>query len=106
VLIAVAQAARSVVRQDDCLARIGGDEFALIAPGAGYLGVMRLVRALNDAIDSIQLPTAIGPVGVTFAWAIAPDDGDDPMALVARADERLLAAKRQAKQSETGSAPV
>jgi diguanylate cyclase (GGDEF)-like protein len=106
VLIAVAEAARTVVRQDDCLARIGGDEFALIAPGAGYLGVMRLVRALNDAIDSIQLPAAIGPVGVTFAWAIAPDDGDDPTALMARADERLLATKREAKQSATGSAPA
>jgi diguanylate cyclase (GGDEF)-like protein len=99
VLIAVAQAARSVVRQGDCLARIGGDEFALIAPSSGYLGVMRLVRALNDAIDSIQLPTAIGPVGVTFSWAIAPDDGDDPEALVARADERLLASKREGKQN-------
>ena len=106
VLIAVAQAARSVVRQDDCLARIGGDEFALIAPGAGYLGVMRLVRALSDAIDSIQLPTAIGPVSVTFAWAIAPDDGDDATALVVRADERLLASKREGKQSATGSTPI
>ena len=44
VLIAVAHAARDVVRHDDCLARIGGDEFALIAPGAGERGVLRVMR--------------------------------------------------------------
>jgi diguanylate cyclase (GGDEF)-like protein len=106
VLIAVAEAARSVVRQGDCLARIGGDEFALIAPSSGYLGVVRLVRALSEAINSIQLPAGIGPVGVTFAWAIAPDDADDPTALVARADERLLARKRDLKQSRTQPAEL
>jgi diguanylate cyclase (GGDEF)-like protein len=106
VLIAVAQAARGVVRQSDCLARIGGDEFALIAPGSGYIGVVRLVRALSEAIDSIQLPAGIGPVGVTFAWAIAPDDAGDPTELVARADERLLARKRDFKQGKAQTAEL
>jgi diguanylate cyclase (GGDEF)-like protein len=106
VLIAVAQAARGVVRQDDCLARIGGDEFALIAPGATQRGVRRLVRALGEAIHAIQLPPGVGLVGVTFAWAIAPEDAADPMALVARADERLLARKREGKQGEIQTAPA
>jgi diguanylate cyclase (GGDEF)-like protein len=99
VLIGVAQAARDVVRQGDCLARIGGDEFALIAPSAGQRGVVRLVRALGEAIHSIQLP-GVGSVGVTFAWAIAPEDAGDPAALMTVADERLMARKREAKQRE------
>ena len=48
VLQSVAVAAADVARQGDCLARIGGDEFALIAPGAGAAGVLRLLRDLRD----------------------------------------------------------
>jgi diguanylate cyclase (GGDEF)-like protein len=96
VLIAVAQAAREVVRQGDCLARIGGDEFALIAPSAGESGVIRLVRALGEAIHSIQMP-GVGSIGVTFASAVAPEDARDPMSLMAVADERLMARKREGK---------
>jgi diguanylate cyclase (GGDEF)-like protein len=105
VLIAVAQAARGVIRQNDCLARIGGDEFALIAPGAGRPGVVRLVRALGEAIHSIQMP-GVGYVGVTFAWAVAPEDAGDPAELMTVADERLLARKREAKTRASENAPV
>jgi diguanylate cyclase (GGDEF)-like protein len=105
VLIAVAHAARQVVRHGDCLARIGGDEFALIAPGAGERGVLRLTRALGEAIHSIELP-AVDSVRVTFAWALAPDDASDPDALVRAADERLMARKRDRRQREARTAEV
>ena len=48
VLQSVAMAAASVARQGDCLARIGGDEFALIAPDAGPMGVLRLLHDLRE----------------------------------------------------------
>jgi diguanylate cyclase (GGDEF)-like protein len=105
VLVAVAHAAREVVRHGDCLARFGGDEFALIAPGAGETGVLRLVRALGESIRGMQLP-GVGTVGVTFAWALAPADATDPNDLVHVADERLLARKRERRRREADAASI
>jgi diguanylate cyclase (GGDEF)-like protein len=99
VLRTVAHAAQAVVRKGDCLARIGGDEFAVIAPGAEESGVQRLVEALAERIDAAAMPEGIDDVGVTFAWAISPNDAHDADSLLSRADERLLAHKRAAKQT-------
>jgi diguanylate cyclase (GGDEF)-like protein len=97
VLRAVAQAAQEVVRRGDRVARIGGDEFAVLAPGAGPDGVIRLVDALDDAIRTADTPGTVGEVRATFAWAITPDDGTDPEGLVQAADMRLIQRKRDLK---------
>jgi diguanylate cyclase (GGDEF)-like protein len=100
VLHSVAHAAQGVIRDGDVLARIGGDEFALIAPGAGRSGIMRLLSTLSEAIDAAPLPEGVERVGVTFAWALAPDDAEDGPGLFARADERLLTWKRTRREHE------
>jgi diguanylate cyclase (GGDEF)-like protein len=87
VLRSVAAAAAGVARQGDCVARVGGDEFALLAPGAGASGVLRLLRDLRDAIEH----------PATFAAGLVPDDARTPEELVAHADARLLAQKRDGK---------
>jgi diguanylate cyclase (GGDEF)-like protein len=87
VLRSVAAAAAAVARQGDCVARVGGDEFALLAPGAGASGVLRLLRDLRDAIEH----------PATFAAGLVPDDARTPEELVAHADARLLAQKRDGK---------
>jgi diguanylate cyclase (GGDEF)-like protein len=105
VLVAVAHAAREVVREGDCLARFGGDEFALIAPGAGERGVLRLVRSLGEAIHAMELP-GVGTVRVTFAWALAPADATDPSDLLRVAFQRLLARKRERRRREAEAASI
>jgi diguanylate cyclase (GGDEF)-like protein len=86
VLRAVGQAVHQVLRRSDRLARIGGDEFAVLAAGAGPDGVTRLVDALDQAVRSADTPAAVGSVRATFAWATAPHDARDPEGLIARAD--------------------
>jgi GGDEF domain-containing protein len=78
-----------VARQGDCLARIGGDEFALIAPGAGASGVLRLLRDLRESVEH----------AASYSAALAPDDARTPDELVACADARLLAQKRDLKRA-------
>src|SRR5919107_179973 len=90
VLRSVAVAAVSVARGDDCVARIGGDEFAILAPGAGASGVLRLLRDLREEIEH----------PATFAAGLVPDDARTPDELVAHADQRLLAQKRTGKQRQ------
>jgi diguanylate cyclase (GGDEF)-like protein len=85
-LRAVAAQCHAVVRPGDTLARIGGDEFALVAPGAGEPGAQRLAHELADAIGRAGAQA-------TVAWAVHPVDGTDQDALLRAADRRLYAAK-------------
>jgi len=87
VLREVAAAAAGIARKGDTVARIGGDEFAVLAPGAGASGVLRLLRELRDAIE----------FPATLAAGLVPDDALTPEELVAHADARLLAQKRDGK---------
>ena len=98
VLRAVAHACAQVVRDGDCLARIGGDEFALVAASATSSGVQRIVDALGRAIAAAPSPDGVPAVRATFAWAVAPHDTTDPAELFRLADQRLLAHKRAAKR--------
>jgi diguanylate cyclase (GGDEF)-like protein len=99
VLRAVSDACSLVVRESDTLARIGGDEFAVIAPGARSSGVARIVASLEEAIAGADFPPGIPTVRASFAWAVAPADGDDARALLDRADQRLLYRKRLNRQT-------
>jgi diguanylate cyclase (GGDEF)-like protein len=102
VLCMVAAAAQSVIRDGDCLARIGGDEFALLAPSAAAAGAARLVDALDEAIREAAAPVGVGPIRATFGWAVAPEDSGDPSELFRLADNRLIDRKRALKALELG----
>jgi diguanylate cyclase (GGDEF)-like protein len=94
VLRAISEACEAVVRDGDCLARIGGDEFAVIARGARSSGVARIVASLEEAIGGAEFPDGIPSVRASFAWAVAPADARSGPDLLECADQRLLYRKR------------
>jgi diguanylate cyclase len=96
VLQALVSFLRDRVRRDDMIARWGGEEFAVILPGAtlrsGHSKARAVVSQLAQADWSIDQGRKLGftiSIGVT-AWRT----GDQPAALVERVDQALYSAKR------------
>jgi diguanylate cyclase (GGDEF)-like protein len=54
VLLAVAQQLRASVRADDLVARIGGDEFVIVAPRTDLNGAKAVAERITTAVESIR----------------------------------------------------
>ncbi len=93
VLTEIAAIVRRNLREGQCAARIGGEEFLLVCPGADA-GVAaevagRLRQAIHQGTRSADVPAVTVSVGHA---ALRP--GETSLQLFARADEALYAAKR------------
>jgi diguanylate cyclase (GGDEF)-like protein len=86
VLRRTAEVIFAVLRPDDQLARVGGDEFAVLTSTSSTDGVRALAGRLTSALASEG-------IGMSFGWAVHPRDGGDPLTLFRAADERLYAQK-------------
>src|SRR3954452_5620980 len=93
VLCAIALRPRAAIRSSDTLARIGGDELALVAPGAAGEGATRLALALHDAVATVRPVGGAAQGTPTISTATDPADGQHRAALLRAADHRLHAVK-------------
>lgn len=95
VLRAVAHRLADAVRPGDLLARWGGEEFSLLAPGiTGLADLEELGERVRAAVASAPFPTRAGDVSVTVSVGGALLNGTvGPDAALARADEALYRAK-------------
>jgi diguanylate cyclase (GGDEF)-like protein len=88
----VAQALQRTIRAQDTVARIGGDEFCVLAPETEEPGIHRLRTRVEWAVSTVTagVHTLRASVGV----ASFPADGRTAQELLAAADHGLLSAKR------------
>ena len=94
-LLRVAKRLASVVRDGGLVARIGGDEFSIIATSTGGL---EGVRALADRLVEIMsrpflIDGRVHEIGTSIGVAFAPSDGSTAEALIRNADLALYRAK-------------
>jgi len=95
VLRAVADRLTRGVRPSDTVARIGGDEFVVLAEGASPAGLPPLVDRLRAAVaEPIALGTLSLEVTVSIGFAVSAAGESDAVALFAAADAAMYAAKR------------
>ncbi|HVD56346.1 MAG TPA: sensor domain-containing diguanylate cyclase [Thermoleophilaceae bacterium] len=92
ILQAVAERLTTVVRASDVAARLGGEEFALILPGAGPAHSLETAERARAAIAEL----GIGARALTASAGIAtfPENSRDAVELLELADSALYSAKR------------
>jgi len=94
VLRAVARRTRRCVRAVDTVARIGGDEFALILAGANASGAARVLEKVRKA-NALALRYGKGRIAtsVSIGAALYPANGRQAARLLKRADAAMYRAK-------------
>jgi diguanylate cyclase (GGDEF)-like protein len=80
---------------DDLLARMGGDEFAVLLPDADSARAQEVAEGIGAALrESFVLDSMPLHVDASIGIALCPDHGRDRSLLLARADTAMYVAKR------------
>jgi diguanylate cyclase (GGDEF)-like protein len=99
----VAAALAGGKRQEDFLARIGGDEFVLLMEFQGREEALQVAQRVIDGVASARIEDSGHVLAVTVSGGIAlyPYDGEDWDSLFSLADARLFASKHAGRNQVT-----
>ncbi|OLE21845.1 MAG: hypothetical protein AUG44_26365 [Actinobacteria bacterium 13_1_20CM_3_71_11] len=100
-LAGVAGILRGQARQSDILARVGGEEFALLLVDCAVEYALRRAEQIRDAVETISADWAT-PVTISMGVACLPDHARSGTELMEAADVALYEAKRGGRNAVRG----
>jgi diguanylate cyclase (GGDEF)-like protein/PAS domain S-box-containing protein len=93
VLITVAERLRAIVREDDLVGRLGGDEFLVLLPRTSRSGASDIAERITAALTQpLPLAGMTVRIGASIGVAWSADDSADT--IVASADDAMYDVKR------------
>ncbi len=92
-LSTVGECLRDILRESDFAARIGGEEFLVLAPDTGVEGAVVLAEKLREALMREEVPQLTQPITASFGIAVMPHHAGSAEVLLRRADRACYLAK-------------
>jgi diguanylate cyclase (GGDEF)-like protein len=92
----LAEALRAIVRPDDVICRLGGEEFAVVMEGCGGEDAERVAERVQSRLAAVDFP-GIGRMTVSVGLALGPEHAANPRELAACAEAAMMTAKAQGK---------
>jgi two-component system, cell cycle response regulator len=102
---------QSLPRQTDWIARLGGEEFAVVLPLTDLSGARQVAEKLRSLFDGVPIGTTAGAlqvtvsIGVSGLEALGASESVTVDALLDRADECLYASKQDGRNRVTVVSP-
>jgi diguanylate cyclase (GGDEF)-like protein len=92
----LAEALRAIVRPDDVICRLGGEEFAVVMDGCRGEDAVRVAERVQSRLAEVDFP-GIGRMTVSVGLSLGPEHAMNPRELAACAEAAMMTAKAQGK---------
>jgi diguanylate cyclase (GGDEF)-like protein len=92
----LAEALRAIVRPEDGICRLGGEEFAVVMEDCNGEDAVRVAERVQKRLVAVEFP-GIGRMTVSIGLALGPEHAMNPRELAACAEAAMMTAKAQGK---------
>ncbi len=98
VLVHIGELLKNVCRDQDVLARWGGEEFLIVLPDTDAAGAAAAAERMRQAAEASPMPHAAGPIALTISFGVSTLHSGESLAdAVVRADRAMYRSKSEGR---------